>query len=133
MPGAAGVPAVDAPAAPKTPPGPALQARPRDSSRSEGWPPPICVQTKKQDVANDGAASAPHVDDCEDAKSAPAASARIDEPQKACDIACANPEQIGTGIHFVKSPPEAFKKARAENKLVYVMHLSGNFEDKGFT
>jgi hypothetical protein len=42
-------------------------------------------------------------------------------------------EQFGTAIHFITSPVEAFKKAHDENKLVFMMHLSGNFEDKGFT
>lgn len=42
-------------------------------------------------------------------------------------------EQIGTKILFMKDPPEAFKRAKAEKKLVFMMHLSGNLEDKGFT
>jgi hypothetical protein len=45
----------------------------------------------------------------------------------------ANCEQIGTNILFVKDPPEAFKRAKAEKKLVFMVHLSGNLEDKGFT
>jgi hypothetical protein len=43
------------------------------------------------------------------------------------------PANIGTQITFVKDPPEAFKRAREENKLVFLIHLSGNFEDKEFT
>jgi hypothetical protein len=46
---------------------------------------------------------------------------------------CQSSEQFGTAIHFITSPVEAFKKAHDENKLVFMMHLSGNFEDKGFT
>ena len=40
---------------------------------------------------------------------------------------------LGTSIHFVADPPEAFKQAKKENKLVFMLHLSGNFEDKCFT
>lgn len=45
----------------------------------------------------------------------------------------ANCQQIGTNILFMKDPPEAFKRARAEKKLVFIVHLSGNLEDKEFT
>lgn len=39
----------------------------------------------------------------------------------------------GTSVAFVKHPPDAFKRAARENKLVFMIHLSGNFEDQGFT
>lgn len=39
----------------------------------------------------------------------------------------------GTAVDFVKNPLTAFKQAAAENKLVFMIHLSGNFEDQGFT
>jgi hypothetical protein len=42
-------------------------------------------------------------------------------------------EQIGTNILFVKNPVEAFKMAKEEKKLVFMVHLSGNLEDKEFT
>ena len=42
-------------------------------------------------------------------------------------------EQIGTNVLFVKNPVEAFKKAKDEKKLVFMVHLSGNLEDKEFT
>jgi hypothetical protein len=45
----------------------------------------------------------------------------------------ANCEDIGTNVLFVKNPPEAFKRAKAENKMVFIVHLSGNLEDPGFT
>lgn len=41
--------------------------------------------------------------------------------------------KLGTRIVFFKDPPDAFKKARDEQKLVFFIHLSGNFEDAGFT
>ncbi len=40
---------------------------------------------------------------------------------------------LGTRIPFVKDPPEAFQLARKERKLVLMIHLSGNFEEKEFT
>ncbi len=43
------------------------------------------------------------------------------------------PANLGTQITFVKDPPEAFQRAREEKKLVFLIHLSGNFEDKEFT
>ena len=42
-------------------------------------------------------------------------------------------QQIGTQVRFMKDPADAFKRAKAEKKLVFVMHLSGNLEDKEFT
>ena len=42
-------------------------------------------------------------------------------------------EQIGTNMLFMKDPTDAFKKAREEKKLVFMVHLSGNLEDKEFT
>lgn len=39
----------------------------------------------------------------------------------------------GTAVHFVKSPVEAFQEAANREKLVFILHLSGNIEDDGFT
>jgi len=39
----------------------------------------------------------------------------------------------GTSIHFENSPKEAAKKALKEEKLVFVVHISGLFEDSDFT
>jgi hypothetical protein len=51
-------------------------------------------------------------------------------PAPALEVCVAN---LGTPIHFVADPPEAFKQAKKENKLVFILHLSGNFEDQCFT
>jgi hypothetical protein len=40
---------------------------------------------------------------------------------------------LGTQIQFVKDPPDAFQQARKEKKLVFLMHLAGNFEEAKFT
>jgi hypothetical protein len=39
----------------------------------------------------------------------------------------------GTAIHFVHSPAVANREALKEDKLVFVLHVSGNFEDPQFT
>jgi hypothetical protein len=41
--------------------------------------------------------------------------------------------QVSTGVNLMKDPTEAFKKARAENKLVFMINLSGHLEDKEYT
>src|SRR5262249_11201086 len=40
---------------------------------------------------------------------------------------------IGTDVRFVKDPTDAFKHAAAQKKMVFMVHLSGNLEDKEFT
>jgi hypothetical protein len=44
--------------------------------------------------------------------------------------ACSN---LGTQITFLSHPPDAFRQAARANKLVLMVHLSGNFEDQAFT
>jgi hypothetical protein len=40
---------------------------------------------------------------------------------------------FGTRVEFVATPSEAAALARKEQKLVFVLHVSGNFEDPRFT
>lgn len=42
-------------------------------------------------------------------------------------------EQYGTAVEWQDSPSEAARKAKAEEKLVFVLHVSGHFEDPKFT
>jgi hypothetical protein len=42
-------------------------------------------------------------------------------------------EKYGTAIEFAASPTEAAKLARQQGKLVFVMHVSGNFARPEFT
>lgn len=44
--------------------------------------------------------------------------------------ACSN---HGTTIEFLDSPKEAAAQAKKAEKLVFVLHVSGNFEDPRFT
>jgi hypothetical protein len=39
----------------------------------------------------------------------------------------------GTTIDFVDTPSEAARQAKKAEKLVFVLHVSGNFEDPRFT
>lgn len=39
----------------------------------------------------------------------------------------------GTTIDFVDTPRDAAAQAKKEGKLVFVLHVSGNFEDPRFT
>jgi hypothetical protein len=40
---------------------------------------------------------------------------------------------FGTSVEFVETPSEAARLAKKEQKLVFVLHVSGNFEDPRFT
>ena len=40
---------------------------------------------------------------------------------------------FGTSVRFVEAPAEAAKLAKKQEKLLFVLHLSGNFEDPRFT
>lgn len=42
-------------------------------------------------------------------------------------------KQFGTTIRFHPGPVEAAAEAKASRKMMMVLHISGNFEDPGFT
>ncbi|HEU5115163.1 MAG TPA: hypothetical protein VFT74_00660, partial [Isosphaeraceae bacterium] len=46
---------------------------------------------------------------------------------------CSKDRSLGTALTWANSPSEAFDQAKAEGKLVMLLHVSGNFEDSGFT
>lgn len=39
----------------------------------------------------------------------------------------------GTSVDFYDTPSEAATRAKKQQKLVFVLHVSGNFEDPRFT
>jgi hypothetical protein len=39
----------------------------------------------------------------------------------------------GTSVHWAGSPEDAAKKAKEQEKLVFILHVSGHFEDPKFT
>ena len=42
-------------------------------------------------------------------------------------------ETFGTAVAFVRNAPEAGRIADKQHKLLFLLHVSGNFEDAGFT
>ena len=44
-----------------------------------------------------------------------------------------SPACHGTAVEFLDTPVEAARQAAREKKLVLVLHVSGHFEDPGFT
>ena len=59
----------------------------------------------------------------------------IDEPES-CDgtqAVCAVNRSLNTALTWAKSPAEAAEQAKRDGKLVFLIHVSGNFEDPGFT
>jgi hypothetical protein len=47
--------------------------------------------------------------------------------------ACAVDHRFGTSVNFVDSPTEAAEKALKDKKLLFVLHVAGNFEKDCFT
>jgi len=57
-------------------------------------------------------------------------------PPNLTDVAVVLPpgcQRYRTAVNFYDSPSEARKKALEEDKLVFVLHVAGNFEEPGFT
>jgi hypothetical protein len=52
------------------------------------------------------------------------------EKEKGDAVVC---HDHGTKVDFVDSPKEAAALAKKQEKLVFVLHVSGNFEDPRFT
>jgi hypothetical protein len=52
-------------------------------------------------------------------------------PKPASGETCSG--DFGTSVHFFKTPSEAAKQALKDQKLVMVLHVSGDFEDPDFT
>ena len=50
----------------------------------------------------------------------------VDKPVASCGA-------FGTAVQFVATPSDAARQARQEQKLVFVLHVSGHFEDPRFT
>ena len=56
-------------------------------------------------------------------------------PVRAADESCGKcgKQSYGTSVVWSGTPSEAAAKAKAEEKLVFVLHVSGHFEDPKFT
>jgi hypothetical protein len=42
-------------------------------------------------------------------------------------------DTYGTRVHFVNNPAEAARQAAQRQKLLFLLHVSGNFEESRFT
>ncbi len=51
----------------------------------------------------------------------------------ACPAVAGETAGFGTRIDFLESPKEAAALAKKQEKLVFVLHVSGYFEDPGLT
>lgn len=60
---------------------------------------------------------------------------KLDEPGTTgqTEQVCAVDRSLNTALTWAKSPGAASEQARNEGKLVFLIHVSGNFEDPGFT
>ena len=60
----------------------------------------------------------------------PVGAVQIPEPVLKTDAGCGS---FGTSVQFVDTPSAAATQAKKEQKLVFVLHVSGYFEDPKFT
>jgi hypothetical protein len=60
---------------------------------------------------------------------------KLDEPAASgqTEQVCAVDRSLNTALTWAKSPGAASEQARQDGKLVFLIHVSGNFEDPGFT
>jgi hypothetical protein len=60
---------------------------------------------------------------------------KLDDPGERgqTEQVCAVDRSLNTALTWAKSPGAASEQAREERKLVFLIHVSGNFEDPGFT
>jgi hypothetical protein len=54
-------------------------------------------------------------------------------PEAPAEPAPTSSGTCGTSVNFLASTQAAARRAAAEDKLVFILHVSGNFEDPGFT
>lgn len=55
------------------------------------------------------------------------------DPAESEPRVCAADRSLNTAVTWAKSPAEASEQALREGKLVFLIHVSGNFENPGFT
>jgi len=57
----------------------------------------------------------------------------IPAAQYPCPRNCKADTTYGTAVNFLATPAKAASEARRSNKLTFLLHISGNFEDSDFT
>ena len=139
-------PGIESP--PPTPavPGPEILPEPRTVVFEE--PPPALLPTGLLPAAAVLRADLPHVPDAEVASAVPLLPPWQGPPKPDVEFP-AEPqtlpasemppgkatvcEKFGTRVDFAPGPAEAARTALKERKLLFVVHIAGNFEDSGFT
>jgi hypothetical protein len=121
------VPVAAEPAPVEAPPAPEQQASALPAPEQQATAPPAPEQQVSAPLMPEQQASAPPPNPPEVADS-PVLSLAKAASEKATTC-----PQYGTAVNFYDSPTEASKKALQEEKLVFVLHVAGNFEEPGFT
>ena len=98
---------------------PPAAAAPVEPAAPEPEPLPAQLPAEPVLTANPAAAPAP-------VPAPEAAAAPAEEAAPVCD-------RFGTSVEFETNPVRAMKQAARTQKLLMVLHISGNFEDSGFT
>jgi hypothetical protein len=49
------------------------------------------------------------------------------------EASCGAPQSYGTSVTFLGTPAEAARQAQRDHKLLFILHVAGNFEDSRFT
>jgi hypothetical protein len=57
----------------------------------------------------------------------------VEAPREAEAASLCESENYGTSVAFLANPAEAGRQASRDSKLLFVLHISGNFEDRQFT
>jgi hypothetical protein len=92
-------------------------------------PPPAQDRADQQVRGEENAVSSPPV--VPDPATPPAAQAAA--PGRPTVAASRGTGSFGTCVDFVNNPVQASQKALQEQKLLFTVHISGNFEDSHFT
>ena len=71
-----------------------------------------------------------HASDLRDGAAKPDKPATAVKPPDKAEATCG---KYGTNVEFVGTPSEAAQQAKKEHKLVFILHVSGHFEDPRFT
>jgi hypothetical protein len=87
-------------------------------------PPPVPSEPKQQPVEKEKAPPAPRIVQ---------APVKVEQPKTLEERVRPPTSLLGTTVEFVDNPVAAARTAAREDKLLYVLHVSGNFEDPDFT
>src|SRR5581483_1982626 len=127
-----GVAVAHRPAAPPvTTPGAHALGSPQTAPADEGIPPPreVVVRTAEPQVIPVPAVVAVPIVAAADPPAAPA-EFRLPDGEVMPADKC---KTFDTKVRFHRGPAEAAAEAKASRKMMFVLHISGNFEDPGFT